>query len=173
MPVRVGSVLPVPRRQVRVSLLGKNRRGRDRKPARGHDQDPVFSRPRFAVLLTLLAPACSYLYPYSYELSISEDVEAPSDAEVVFAWSRTTELIDAHATDFVPVDEIGERYVLETEASGPSRQGELELSFFAFIDLDGSGAWDPGEPWGEDPNNPVVFGIDGYRASIVIDPDDE
>ena len=121
-----------------------------------------------AFAVTVLG-ACSSIYPYEFDVAISEDVEAPGDAELLLASSFEPELAEANIDASVPLSEAGQSYRQEGESLNASK-----LYFFAFVDLDGSGSWEPGEPWGEDPNNPVSLKTDrSYTAEIVVEPDED
>lgn len=110
---------------------------------------------------------------YEYSISVAEDVVLEDDARLVFVQSTSSSL--AEATGYHPEEH-------DVEETGPGTYGgegatccspSETVNLFAFVDLDRNGEWDAGEPWGEDPNNPVKIDADGYTSMIVIEPDAE
>lgn len=117
--------------------------------------------------LTVLG-ACSRIYPYDVDVTIAQDVEAPGDTELMLASGPEPELADAYIDGSVPLSQAGRSYRYEAESLNATK-----VYLFAFVDLDGSETWDPGEPWGEDPNNPVYLDSDNrYTGKIVVEPDE-
>lgn len=108
------------------------------------------------------------------EATIADEVEVLEGAELVFVSSDSdnisyaSEWIDGNSREVVTLSEDERTGQGDTFAE----LGEAR-NFFAFLDLDGSESWDPGEPWGADPNNPVTFreGDDYYESMIVVETD--
>ena len=124
---------------------------------------------RLASALALTAAAaCSYAYPYEVDVTVADDVEAPEDANLLLVSGSSPELEDAYVDWSISFGEAGREYRYGTASLNAS-----EVYLFAFIDLDGNDAWDPGAPWGEHPHNPVQLDLEAtYIADILIEPDD-
>ncbi|MEM6291035.1 MAG: hypothetical protein AAGA54_07210 [Myxococcota bacterium] len=124
---------------------------------------------RFASALALTtAAACSYAYPYEVDVTIATDVEAPEDANLLLVSGPGPDIEDAYVDVSIPFGEAGREY-----RHGAASLNASEVYLFAFIDLDGNEAWDPGEPWGEHPENPANLDLEAtYIADILIEPDD-
>ncbi|WP_157595114.1 hypothetical protein [Plesiocystis pacifica] len=138
------------------------------------------------VLAGLLAAtvlvACTLSYTVEYQVSVAEDVDLSGEPTLVLAMldedesgsqaerSDTERLTDAYSIDTLASSADVRDYVRRTEALGSA---STEFFLYAFLDLDGDGAWQPGEPWGVDPNNPVTIVEDGYESAITIENDAE
>ncbi len=133
---------------------------------------------RLAAGLLCLVPmvsvlACSYSYVFEYDVTIAPSVDTSGElggARVLMVAGSGESSIEETAVDGdVAFDPATSSY------SGEGRTccspGE-SMSLYAFIDLNGNELWDAGEPWGEDPNNPVDIDDDGYVAKIVIEADE-
>ncbi|MEM6995747.1 MAG: hypothetical protein AAF721_34880 [Myxococcota bacterium] len=127
---------------------------------------------RFALPLFALIGGCSEQYTFTYDVTIADEVE--------FAEGATLRMSEGTSAD----DPAGIEGIEDIEASLASDERSVrdegfaccmfsnEVNLFAYIDLDDSGSWDEGEPWGADPNNPVTIDDDGYVSAITVAPDE-
>ena len=125
----------------------------------------------FASLLcsTLATAACSYVFAYNYEVTIADEVELTADAKLLMVEGNEDGLEGAFPSDQADLDPQTRDY----RGTGSTCCSPSETVYlYAFIDLDGDEEWDAGEPWGEDPTNPVVIEDDGYVGEILVEPDE-
>ena len=116
-------------------------------------------------LSTLTTAACSYVWEYAFEVSVAEDVELPEGAQIVMAESSEDDITTAYGEAH---DVVMDRRDYTGEGSTCCSPSET-VYLFAYVDLDGNDQWDEGEPWGEDPNNPIVIEDDDYVSEILIE----
>ncbi len=113
-----------------------------------------------------LVPACSYCFSTTYRVTVAEDVDVPPDTAIVMGHAE----VDDVAAALAVVESTRLRDDGRLEAEGPpDAHDETPMYLFAFVDLDGDGAWTEGEPWGADPNNPVTHDCSQYYAYIDIE----
>ena len=119
-----------------------------------------------ACLGALSLGGCSYLWTYSYRVTIDSALSAPEGTSVVMVQASDVKpLGDAQFQAKAPLA-AGERSVV---GEGKTCCSPVEVVYlFAFLDLDGDDVWDQDEPWGADANNPVTIDKDGYVSSIAI-----
>jgi hypothetical protein len=118
---------------------------------------------------TLATAACSYAFEYSFDVTIADDVELTADAQLMMVEGNDDGLEGAFPSDQADLEPDTRDY----RGSGSTCCSPSETVYlYAFIDLDGNEEWDAGEPWGEDPNNPVVIEDDGYVGEILVELDD-
>ena len=127
---------------------------------------------RFAVGGLLAFLACSVSYSYTVRATLAPSVSVPEGTGVILGAASTT---DGDGSIFEvegPAVIAGEGdTVFEREDAVCCSTGGDTVNFYAYVDVDGNGRWDEGEPWGADPNNPVLIDDDGYVSEIVIDQD--
>lgn len=142
----------------------------DRGRPHGHYQNTMTLRlASFAAAATaLLASACSYYgWTFAYDVTLDETLDVSDDVTVVMASNEFGSDIET-----ANVDGTEQRTSAEQRITGQGMtccSPSTTISLFAFADLNDNDTWDEGEPWGEDPNNPVDIERDGYVATIVID----
>ncbi len=121
-----------------------------------------------STLLAIAVAACSEVVYQSWDVTIDNAVEVPDGSQVLMVRSQSDAIEDGNVVTEVDVSEDERRATTKPTsiATGSS------VYIFAFLDLDGSGAWEAGEPWGEDADNPVK--MDGDHDSVfTIGPDVE
>lgn len=133
-------------------------------------RDVVQSPLRLALALAIVI-ACSSSYDFTIRATLAPDLVVPDGAEVVMGGSSLDEsdgsIFDVRGRGGPARTMDGVRS-FERESSVCCSAGGDTLNIYAYIDLDGSLTWDPGEPWGADPNNPVRIDESGYVSEIEI-----
>lgn len=130
--------------------------------------------PDFKCLLALLlAPlcGCSAQYTFAYDITIADEVEVVQGATLRMSQGSSPTDLD----QLKPHDDLEE--TLTDAQRSVQADGSVccapnnRVNLFAYIDLDDSGSWDAGEPWGADPGNPIAIDDDGYVSEITVAPD--
>ena len=145
----------------------------DRSDAVGHYPN-VLRKLLSLVGVATVVTACSASYMYEFAVTISEEVILEDDPPLRFVESHDPFLEDAPKTYAGEHDyEKTAARTYEGESAACCNPNGETVYLFAYIDLNRNDSWDPGEPWGEDPNNPVEIDDDGYRSEILVEPDAE
>lgn len=121
---------------------------------------------RSVAALALLLAACSYSWTYEVQVQVADEVTLSADVPVIMLATEGAGEIDEATEVASEVTVDGQRSYSGsgTTCCAPT----ADVSLFAFLDLDGSGRWETGEPWGADPNNPITIENDDYVGTIVI-----
>ena len=132
------------------------------------------ARALWLVALVGVAVACSESYEYTVRATLAAGLVVPDGAEVVLGGSSLDNgdgSIFAVRGRGAPI-RTGEGVTMfEDTSSVCCTAGGDTINIYAYVDLDGSLTWDPGEPWGADPNNPVTIENDDYVSTIVVAAD--
>lgn len=118
-----------------------------------------------------IVAACSYAYDFEYRVTVSEDVDLDAfgpGTQVVMVMGSQDDV--ALATSYSRAATLDPARMEYRDGAQTCCAPPEPSFFFAFIDGDGDGTWTEGEPWGEDPKNPVVLDEDDYVARIEIGP---
>ncbi len=126
-----------------------------------------------AVMITV-TQACSYAWAVTIDVEIADDVDVPESAQLVVIQTDQAPPEDERMPDDAPWGaEASDTTTLGAEQRTYTYEGgtccsPVETNYsWAYLDLDGNGEYDPGEPYAADPDNPVEVDAD-YAVTLVI-----